>query len=279
MFEFAQPVIDFVFTAFAPFVGLWDAFALLLDGFAQWGVGGISDAITQYGGAPKANPTWQMMAGIYLIARHLPSFVGVYFVGKGLDLGKRMSLLLAVASKVLSIGIMNYALGIRPTLHEQFDAVAYGPESLVSGMVGLWSNDPISGATATSLFVLFVLLSYALWYSINLLLWAFSTIRAQPFFKESSIKAHAVWMTVIWLFYLSMDTPEMAFVNTLLILILVIANRSDVSLGGNSNEMTEEERVELVEQALISYLGDPPQQGGVEEESGEGGGVERVKWE
>lgn len=208
------------------FTQTWSGFSSFVEGFAEFGLSGIEEDIRLYGQA-EASATTQVFAVLYVLAKMLPGTILV-FLGVRHYLGTKKGAIVGILFQIASVGITSYILGVRATPTEQYNTFAYGPSQIISAFEGAKSAEGLSEVVITwvVVFGVFFLISYLMWYFVNFLLWFITlTFRREPLFSDSSAKGHALWMTLTWLFYLSITTAGSAFVNTIFVLGIIILNR------------------------------------------------------
>lgn len=219
---------------------VWDGFSGFLENLARFGMGdGESGRATQMVaeyGVEASSPTTQAIGTIYLIAKNLPLFILLYLLFRT-KFDRVKSLILTTVTHAIYQFIVIVVLELRPNPIEVWNKFAYGPIALWTAVRESFANEPVEAFTVwVVIFGSFFLFSFLFWYLINVGLWlATLTFRPQPIFGDTSAKGIAFWMTIIWVFFLTMDTAGTAFLQTLFVLMALLLNRTlkkrDVSLG------------------------------------------------
>ena len=230
--------------------GVWEGFSGFLESLAHFGMGdGESGRATQMVaeyGVEASSPTTQAVGAIYLIVKNLPLFILLYLLFRT-KFDRVKSLIFAVVTDAVYQFIMIFVLELRPNPLETWNKFAYGPIALWTAVRGSFANEPVEAFTVwIVIFGSFFLFSFLFWYLINVALWLVTlTFRPQPIFGETSAKGIAFWMTIIWIFFLTMDTAGTAFIQTLFVLIALLLNRTlkkrDISLGSTVSSSSSDE--------------------------------------
>jgi hypothetical protein len=205
----------------------WESSTQFLDSFAQFGLEPAADSIDRWG-RRETSITTKVLGIVYVAAKMLPGTLIVLIALREYFGDLRRATAGAIAFQSFSIILQSYILNIKPGPGERYQIVAYGPNALFSAIKSHFTNDPI-GAVTTWIVVMgvFFILSYLMWYFINFLLWFVTlTFRRDPLFSDASAKGHALWMTITWFFYLTIDDPGTAFVNTIIVLGIMLGNRA-----------------------------------------------------
>ena len=254
-------MIEFLDQLFGTWFGVWEGFRGFLESFAHFGIGDGSSgraqwAVSEYG-ERSSTPTTRTIGAIYVVGKNIPTFVVLYLLSR-YKFDKIKSIVSAIAIQATYLFLTISVLGIKPSPFEEYEKFAYGPIAVMSSIREMFLTDPVEAFTVwVVIFGSFFLFSFLMWYSINFVLWMFTlTYREKPIFGTTSAKGHALWMTIIWIFFLTMDTAGTAFIQTLFVLIAIILNRSwkrrDISLGSDSDdsgtiEMTDDVEIEAQE--------------------------------
>lgn len=223
-----QPIAEFVTDLFGSWIAVGRVISDVIEGFVQFASEPISESIDQYGpDDPSTTPTTQFLSGIYAVAKRIPTFLFFYFLLRP-RWGRRRALLSALIVQVLVLLVFAVWWGVRPGPIETYETFAFGPSQLLTTIENHITADLV-GAFTTWVVVLgtFILLSYSLWYVLNLSLWvATLMVKQTPMFSDSSAKGHAAWMTLTWVFFLTMETGTIAFINTLIVFVIILLRRS-----------------------------------------------------
>lgn len=210
-----------------PFVGVYNTYSQFFNGFADYGTSQIADVIQTHGGNPSASSITFAIGILYLMAKMLPFIVAVYYVLRRFFRGKAVPLGISIVLKLATIGITAYVLNISPPPTHVFDRIAYGPDALITAFQNLFRNDPLQLFHVLTVFVVFIVLSYLLFFSIFVLIWAVGVMTMKtPPFSETSGKGLAALITVVWVFYISVMPGAMAFISTLVVVAMIGLRRT-----------------------------------------------------
>lgn len=211
----------------------WDGFARFFEGFARFGLSEPSNAIEAYceahqGECSDSGPFGTVLGVVYLLVKMAPGFLVAFVLGRSYFNDTVKGIAVGVAWQIISIGILAYILNLRPTPFELYTRVSTGPSVLFNAVQWHFGTDFVAAFTTwVVIFGAFFLFSYLMWYFINFLLWFVTlTFKQDPIFSDSSAKGHALWLTLTWTFYLTIQRPGVAFVNTVFILAVLIGNRA-----------------------------------------------------
>lgn len=191
-----------------------------LSTFADFGLSGAAEAISQYGGEPISGFTQAVAIG-FIILKAIPIFVFVsaivLFATKEWD----------VSAIVGVVGVGIYGFFLDPTFGEIYGTVAQGPHQIWNTVTFLANNEPAQLFMIGTAISVFVLLSFLMWYGFNYMLWGLSaTFRNRPIFSQSSGKAHAVLFTAYWMLYLTFGSAAMAFNHVVILAVGIMIRRS-----------------------------------------------------
>lgn len=249
-------IIEFILSIFGTFNGLRDSLSSFFRGFAEFGIGRATEDVQQFcvenaAECGSAEPIIQLFGFLYVIARYAPTFLVVFILARSYFDDWTKGVITAVIYQISSIVLFSFILGLRPNPFEVFEKVSTGPVVLLETV--RWSFSISIVEAFTTWFIIFgsfFAMSFLMWYIVNFLLWFITlTFKKQPIFSETSAKGHALWLTVTWIFYLTMEEPFQAFINTLFILVIIIGNRSwqNRESSGSSDSIDEEKLVEIMD--------------------------------
>ena len=210
----------------------WEGIVQFLETFVRFGTSSIVEALNTYSPPePKSSSLTKALGGIYVLASLLPGFLAVYFGAKQLfDLSMRESLVVASVYRVGKTAANVLVLG-RPGPWDVYNTVAFGPLTFVEAMRKLVEKSPAEAFTVAASFAVFFGFSFLLFYSLNLALYHASLmLRSQPMWKDTSAKGHAFTFTLIWLFFLTMQSAGGAFISTLLVIAAILLRRSEFQM-------------------------------------------------
>lgn len=250
-------MIEFLDQLLGTWMGVWEGFRRFLESFAHFGIGDGSSrrakwAVSEYG-ERSSTPTTRTIGALYVVGKNIPTFVVLYLLSR-YKFDKIKSVISAAAIQATYLFLTISILNIKPSPLEEYEKFAHGPIAVLSSIREMFFVDPVEAFTVwIVIFGSFFLFSFLMWYSINFVLWMFTlTYREKAIFGTTSAKGHALWMTIIWIFFLTMDSAGTAFIQALFVLIAIILNRSwkqrDISLGGSDDspkiEMTDDVELE-----------------------------------
>lgn len=246
-------MIEFFGDLWTQWGGWWQGFSEVLQYMSEYGTRGIRESMQTYGPQnPSANPTTRLIGVIYILSSIIPSLTIFYLFFRYRFL-RRTALVLASVTQVVVVFMTRYVLLLRPPLGEAYSRFAYGPGAIIETITNHFSADPIGAFTVwVVVFGSFFIFSLVMWYFIIFSLWIFSmTFMSDPLFGDVSAKGHALWLTIIWFFFLSMSDPAIAWVQTIFLMTAVIINRSwdkrDFDLvGGQSGHSPGQEVIKTV---------------------------------
>jgi hypothetical protein len=210
----------------------WEGFAQILETFVKFGTKSIVEAVNTHAPSQaKSSAVTKVLGIVYVLASLLPGFVAVYFGAKQLfDLTRTESLIVASVFRVGKTAFSVLFLG-RPGPWETYNTVAYGPLTFLDAIGKLVKTSPSDAFTVGATFALFFGFSWAMFYGINFLLYEASLmLRSQPLWKETSAKAHAFTFTLVWVFFLTMQSAGSAFISTLFIIAAILLRRSEFQM-------------------------------------------------
>lgn len=228
-----EGVVHFGTELWNTLVGAWTAFSGLLEGFADMGITPVVELINGYcasgGACQEATALSMVFAGLYLAASTAPSLVFGYFLFKSFLGDRKKAVAGTVAYKALSIGVVGYWLQVRPTPDEIYARLSYGPVTVVDSVMHLFSTGDFPQIfTVTVTFLAFVALAWGMFYAINLLTYFVGIlVRPNPPWSQSSGKGHALMYTIAWMFFMTMSDPATAFVNVMILNIVVLWRRAE----------------------------------------------------
>jgi len=266
-------MMEFLSELISTWMGVWEAFRSFLDGFVTFGLGDgssgrVRQAVTEHGTA-EPSPTTQVLGLVYLVAKIVP-LVSVLYFGLRYRVRRRYALGGALIGYLVWHLTSVWILEIRPSPLEEYRQISTGPGAVYTAIREMFRSQPIEAFTVwVVIFGTFFLFSFLMWYLVNFVLWLVTmTYKKEPVFSETSAKGHAFWMTLIWIFFLTMSSPGTAFVQTLFVLIAIVLNRAWKKRDIDLSRDTPEDRVlEMVE--------DGPSPDPSEEESQTG----QIEWE
>lgn len=210
----------------------WEAFDTTFSSFRDFGFTGMERIVSDYISTQGSitSPTLMIFAVLYILVSSMPFFMIGYVLVKKYTGSKKYGIAVGILAVTLITAVSSYLLELKPTPVERFEAVAYGPATIFSALAYTIVNDTTEAFMAISAFVFFFILSYLMWYLIMFMIYGITIMFMQePIFSQSSGKGHAMWMTILWLFFLSvLDSGSMAFVNVLLVLLAIIVKRSEI---------------------------------------------------
>lgn len=284
-------ILDFLSNLLDSWLEVWNMFEQFLNGFAQFGLSGAGDSIEKYGDA-KATPTTKLLGVVYVIAQIAPGLIFTYMVSKYVTASKVRQVAIALLGGFVWFALTSYILGFRPGAREAYHKFAYGPMAVLTTIKEMFIADPVQAFTVwVVIFGTFFLFSFVLWYLINFTLWVVTSYRQDPLFSNTSAKALSLWLTVIWIFYLTLGDPSGAFVNTMFFLFVILISRSKYEpLGGDPNpgggggppagEMTYDDNVDvdLTGEAKVVGNSNPPDTTNPPDDSSDSSGGSNMEW-
>lgn len=226
-------------------VAAWTAFSDFLAGFADMGMTPVAELLSEHcaqtGTCQEATALTMAFAGIYIVASILPSAFFGYLLFKSIFKERKKAAAGVVAYKGFTIGIVGYFLNMKPTPHDTFSTLSYGPVTVVEAVSGLiGSGDWPQIFTVAVTFGAFFALAWLMFYAINLMTYFIGIlVRPNPPWSQSSGKGHALLYTIAWMFFMTMSSPAAAFVNVMILNAVVLWRRAewkDQRRGSDTND-------------------------------------------
>ena len=268
-----EEIIRFITDLYDSWSSSWSMFQMFLDGFAEFGLGGASDSVSKYNDGTNATPTTRLLGIIYIIATIIPFAIFVYLIARRKYSQKKYAIGLSVGLTLLWQVLTVNILEVRPGPFEAYERFAYGPMAVFRTVREMFIDNPVEAFTIwVVVFGSFFAFSFLMWYLVNFTIWVITTFRQNPLFTETSAKALALWLTFVWIFYLTMDTAGDAFLNTFIVLLIILMNRSwsknnsgsidinntdeliDVMSGSEENNVDDEDESEDIEEGELKWV-------------------------
>jgi len=275
-------IVDWLTNLFNSWLDVWKSFEAFLRGFATFGLSGAGESVSKYG-TEEATPTTRLLGGIYVIAQVAPGLLLTYMLSKRVVSTKVRQIAIGIIGGFVWFGVTSYILGLRPGAREAYHKFAYGPMSVFTAIKEMFAQDPVQAFTVwVVIFGSFFVFSFLMWYMISLFLWVATSYRQKPLFTDTSAKALSLWLTAIWVFYLTLGSAGGAFINTVFFLFVILISRSDYGGGGGSDpqpgEMTYDQSVSANPSGSPEIIEEAPTSPPPPEEDTSSGSSDRLNW-